>query len=305
MRVLIADDDLTSRGVLRRILTKWGYEVVVTTDGEEAWAEFQREDSPPLLILDWMMPRMDGLEVCRRIRSVSTPSPPYIILLTARESRKDIVTGLDAGANDYVGKPFDHDELRARVDVGRKFIELNQRLLETQRILELQARTDPLTGSMNRRAVLERLDEEMARAQRQGTSVGVGMMDIDFFKRINDTYGHGAGDEVLCEVVRRTALAMRPYDGLGRFGGEEFLMIIPGAGHSEVFSVFERIRAAVGGSPVEAGGTKIDVSVSIGAATSAGESIDAVVRAADDALYRAKDQGRNRVVVAEESFAAC
>ena len=304
MRVLIAEDDLTSRGVLRRILIKWGYEVVVTSDGEEAWAEVQRENSPPLLILDWMMPGLDGVEVCRRVRAVPTPSPPYIILLTAREGRKDIVTGLEAGANDYLGKPFDHDELRARVDVGRRFIELNQQLLETQRILELQARTDPLTGSMNRRAILERLGEEMARAERQDTSVGVGMMDIDFFKRINDTYGHGAGDDVLREVVTRSVLAMRPYDGFGRFGGEEFLMIIPGAGHSEVFGVFERIRAAVCGSPVETDGTKIDVSVSIGAATSGGESMDAVVRAADDALYRAKDQGRNRVIMAEDTLPA-
>jgi two-component system, cell cycle response regulator len=304
MRVLIAEDDLTSRGVLRRILTKWGYEVVVTSDGHEAWAECQREDSPRLLILDWMMPGLDGVEVCQRVRAVTTSSPPYIILLTAREGRKDIVTGLEAGANDYLGKPFDHDELRARVDVGRRFVELNQQLLETQRTLELQARTDALTGSMNRRAILERLGQEMARAERQGTTFGVGMMDIDLFKRINDTYGHGAGDDVLCEVVARSTLAMRPYDAFGRFGGEEFLAIIPGASSSEVHRVFERIREAICASPVKVDESEIKVSVSIGGATSGGESIDAVVRAADDALYQAKANGRNQVVMAHGPYQA-
>lgn len=299
MRVLIAEDDVTSREVLRRILTKWGYEVVVTTDGEEAWSELERGDPPPLVILDWMMPGLDGVEVCRRVRTEITSSPPYIILLTAREDRKDIVTGLDAGANDYLCKPFDSDELRARVDGGRRLVELNQQLLETQRTLQIQARTDALTGAMNRRAILECLSTEMLRAQRQGASLGVGMMDIDLFKRINDAYGHSSGDEVLRQVAARSATAIRPYDAFGRFGGEEFLVVIPGAGHSEVLNACERIRATVCSSPVDVDGVAVDVAVSIGGATSGGESIDAVIRAADDALYLAKAQGRNRVVIAE------
>jgi two-component system cell cycle response regulator len=298
MRVLIADDDLTSRSLLNRVLTQWGYEVLVTKDGEEAWHELQREDAPPLLILDWMMPGLDGVEVCRRVRTLAAPSPPYVILLTARSGKEDIVTGLDAGANDYLGKPFDRGELGARVEVGRRFVELNQKLMETQRALELQARTDPLTGIMNRRAILERLEEEMARGRRQGTSIGVGMMDIDFFKRINDTYGHAAGDEVLRQVVGRSAAAMRPYDAFGRFGGEEFLAVVPQVGAAEVTSVLERIRKAICDSIVEEDGNEIAVTVSIGGATSCGESLDAVIRAADDALYRAKSQGRNRVVMA-------
>ncbi len=301
MRVLIAEDDLTSRGVLRRILTKWGYEVLVTKDGEEAWAEFQREGSFPLLVLDWMMPGLDGVELCRRIRAHASPRPPYIILLTARGGKEDIVTGLDAGANDYVGKPFDPAELRARVEVGRRFVELNQQLLDTQRTLELQARTDPLTGTMNRRAILERLGEEMARAQRQGTLLGVGMIDVDLFKHINDTYGHSVGDAVLRQVVGRSVAAMRPYDAFGRFGGEEFLAIVPQARASEAAGVFERIRRAISASPVSEDGQEIAVAVSIGGATTQGESIDAVLRAADDALYQAKSQGRNRVVMAEGS----
>lgn len=299
MRILIAEDDLTSRGLLSRVLARWGYEVLVTSDGEEAWAELQREDAPLLVILDWMMPGMDGVDVCRRVRAEPTASPPYIILLTARDGKQDIVAGLEAGANDYLGKPFDHDELRARVDVGRKFVELNQRLLQTQRALELVARTDPLTGIMNRRAILERLGQEMARAEREGSVLGVGMMDIDFFKRINDTYGHIAGDEALRQVSSRSVLAMRPYDAFGRFGGEEFLAIIPRATHTEVAGVFERVRAAICASTVDAEGAEMAVTVSIGGATSSGESVDAVLRAADDALYRAKDRGRNRVEMAE------
>ena len=298
MRVLIAEDDLTSRNLLGQVLTKWGYDVLATSDGEEAWQILGHEDAPPLVILDWMMPGLDGVEVCRRVRSLASPSPPYIILLTARGGKGDIVTGLDAGANDYLGKPFDHDELRARVGVGRKFVELNQKLIETQRALELQARTDVLTGTMNRRAILERLGQEMARAERQGTCLGVGMIDIDFFKRINDTYGHTAGDEVLRQVVGRSVVAMRPYDAFGRFGGDEFMAIVPQVGATEIEGVLERIRRAVCASPVEKGGREIAVAVSIGGASSRGESIDAVIRSADDALYRAKSLGRNRTVMA-------
>ena len=149
MRVLIAEDDPVSGKILERNLTKWGYDVVVTHNGEEAWQALQRSDAPALAILDWMMPKMDGIEVCRRVRELVTPSPPYLILLSAKDGKEDIVVGLSAGANDYVGKPFDRAELCARVEVGRSFVELNQALLETQHQLELLAKTDPLTGLLN------------------------------------------------------------------------------------------------------------------------------------------------------------
>ena len=198
VRVLVADDDLTSRNLLRRVLERWGYDVVVAEDGAEAWERFQ-EDDPPLAILDWMMPGLDGVELCRRVRR-TRPSPPYVILLTSRDGKGDIVTGLDAGADDYLGKPFDGEELRARLEVGRRFAELNAKLLDAQRILEVQAMTDPLTGILNRRAILERLEQEMARAKREGMAVGVGLVDVDHFKGVNDTLGHAAGDEVLCRA---------------------------------------------------------------------------------------------------------
>jgi diguanylate cyclase (GGDEF)-like protein len=296
--VLIAEDDRVSRNLLERVLVKWGYEVVVTCDGAEAWEALQGREVPPLAILDWMMPELDGVEVCRRVRELDLPDPPYIILLTARGGKGDIVAGLDAGANDYVGKPFDREELRARLEVGRRFAELNQRLLETQRILAHQARTDALTGSMNRRAVLDRLSQEVIRAQREGTPLGVGMIDIDHFKRVNDTYGHSAGDTVLCEVAARCSAAMRPYDTFGRFGGEEFLAIVPGTPLPEVRGVLERIRGTICARPVEAEGSEVAVSVSIGGATSSEASVDVLIRLADDALYKAKSHGRNRVVMA-------
>lgn len=303
MRVLIAEDDATSRKVLARILAHWGYEVVVTCNGAEAWAVLQSEAPPPLAILDWMMPEMDGVELCRRVRERDTASPLYIILLTARDAKHDMVVGLDAGANDYLSKPFHREELRARVDVGRRFAELNQKLLETQRSLETLARTDSLTGTLNRRAMLERLNEEIARAARENSPPGIGMMDIDRFKQINDTYGHGVGDHVLKDVVRRTAAAMRPYDALGRFGGDEFLTILPQAAPAHVKDVLERIRRAASVHPVEVDGFHIDVTVSIGGATRRGESAETLISATDRALYQAKALGRNRVVMAGASAA--
>lgn len=299
MRVLIAEDDATSRKLLTRVLAQWGYEVIVTSDGAEAWAALQSEDPPPLAILDWMMPEMDGVELCRRVRESDTLSPLYIILLTARDAKRDMVIGLDAGANDYLGKPFDREELRARVNVGRRFAELNQKLLETHRSLETLARTDPLTGTLNRRAMLERLSEEMARAARENSWLGLGMVDIDHFKHINDTYGHEVGDYVLKAVVDRSAAAMRPYDALGRFGGDEFLTILPHAAPAHVREVLERIRQGTCGRPVDVDGHQIEVTLSIGGATSRGESAEALIRSTDVALYQAKALGRNRAVMAE------
>ncbi len=301
MKVLVAEDDATSRRLLQRVLAQWGYEVTVTSDGAEAWKALQDAKAPRLAILDWMMPGLDGVELCRRVRELDAPNPPYIILLTAREGKQDIVTGLDAGANDYLGKPFDRDELRARLEVGRRFAELNEKLLQTQTTLEQLARTDPLTGTLNRRAILERLAQETARAARENSSIGVGVLDIDRFKLINDTYGHGVGDGVLQVVVNRSKAALRSQDALGRTGGDEFLVMLPRAEPSQAESVLERIREAVAQRPVEVAGLQLAVTLSIGGATSRGESAAELVRWADDALYQAKSRGRDQVVMAVRS----
>lgn len=298
MRALVADDDTASRLLLQRMLTKWGYDVVTASEGEEAWNILTGDNSPDLAVLDWMMPGLDGVEVCRRIRALDLSSPPYLILLTSRGDKQDIATGLESGASDYVQKPFDHDELRARLLVGRRFAELNSKLLETQRELQRQALTDPLTHIMNRRAILGRLTEEMARAPRQGLPLSIGVMDIDHFKLVNDRYGHAGGDSVLQKVVERSLRALRAYDALGRIGGEEFLIVMPGVGARDASIVLERIRHSVRQATIELQGVEISVTVSIGGAVNGGEAPEELLHLADEALYRAKGEGRDRVVMA-------
>ena len=278
MRVLIAEDDLTSRRLLGHILSSWGYEVTQAGDGRQAWQTLAGLDSPPLAILDWEMPELDGVEVCRLTRAMETPSPPYIILLTARTAKEDIVTGLDAGANDFLTKPFHREELRARVEVGRRFVELNQELVESRELLRKQALTDMLTGLPNRRAIMEELARAVLRAERSGEDLAVGMMDVDFFKHINDAWGH-------------------------RFGGEEFLLILAGASAEEAHAALERVRQAVAASPVLLDAGTAQVNVSIGGAVWRGDTVGQLVVAADDALYCAKDRGRNQVAMAEPAGA--
>lgn len=301
MRVLVAEDDLTSRLVLQKTLVKWGYEVLAVCDGNEALEELQKPDAPALLVLDWEMPGMDGIDVCRQVRAREGGHSHYIILLTARSGTEDLVAGLEAGANDYVRKPFDPAEMRARVEVGRRFVELYDQLLASQRALEHLARTDSLTQIMNRGATMARLYEEVARTKREGSTLALGVMDIDHFKRVNDIYGHAVGDQVLREVVRRLTVAVRPYDGLGRIGGEEFLVLIPGAARENARAVLERARQVVCATPVNHADRQVDVTVSLGGTTTRGdEPEDQVLIRADEALYRAKELGRNRVEMTAE-----
>ena len=184
------------------MVAKWGYDPLVTADGGEAWNALQQPDHPRLVLLDWNMPVLDGLDVCRRLRALASPDPPYVILLTGRTEKGTSFDGLDAGANDYVAKPYNHDELQARLQVGRRTLALQAHLLAVQEQLAALAARDPLTGILNRRTILERLAEELARATRQGGGLTVGMFDVDHFKWINDTYGHQAGDDVLRGLPR-------------------------------------------------------------------------------------------------------
>jgi two-component system cell cycle response regulator len=299
VRILIAEDDATSRLLLMRVLESWGYEVETTRDGAEAWRILRDPEGPRLAILDWMMPEMDGIEVCSRVRALETMQPPYVILLTALGDKDSVVAGLQAGADDYLSKPYDAAELHARVEVGRRLVELNEQLLEAQRKAEEQARTDALTGILNRGAILAALEQEIARADREGTSLGLGMLDIDHFKQVNDTCGHAAGDEVLREVVRRIETVLRPYDTLGRFGGEEFLLIVPGVDEAELSAVAERVRRVVAAGPVHAAGQRFEITVSVGATLRRQESPDGLIARADSWMYAAKDDGRDRVVMAD------
>ena len=298
MRVLIAEDDVTSRLLLKRVLENWGYEVIATNDGAEAWEALRAAGAPRLAILDWMMPGMDGVDVCRRVRARETLQPPYIILLTALGDKESVVTGLDAGADDYVGKPYDPNELRARLAVGGRVVALNDQLLDARRVAERLARIDSLTGVLNRGAIFKELEREVERAAREGSPLGLGMLDIDHFKIVNDTCGHAAGDAVLCEIVRRVRGVMRSYDSFGRFGGEEFLVLVPGSGEGELRDVLERVRRAIGGAAIVVDGHELAVTVSLGGAVCGRESADRLIARADDALYTAKEQGRDKVVLA-------
>ena len=197
MKILIAEDDVTSRAMLAAVLKKCGFDPVVTEDGLAAWQTMQTPDAPRLVIVDWNMPRMDGLEFCRKVRLVQSSNTPYIVLLTSRAEMVDIVQGLDAGANDYVIKPYHSEELQARLRVGRRMLDLQAELNKAQNLLEHQASHDALTGVLNRPAIVEVLSKELRRAERSGKGLSLGLLDIDHFKAINDTFGHKAGDEIL------------------------------------------------------------------------------------------------------------
>jgi two-component system cell cycle response regulator len=292
MKVLIAEDDVVSRRLLEAMLTRWGYELAVTRDGVEAWEVLQRTDTPSIAILDWMMPRMDGVEVCRKVRQRGQEPYIYLLLLTTKGRKENIIQGLDAGADDYLTKPFDPHELQVR---------LRAELIEAREALRVQATHDPLTGVWNRRAILEVLGNELARSRREALPVAVAIADLDYFKRINDIYGHVAGDTALCEAASRMRVLLRPYDAIGRYGGEEFLMVLPGCTSQDAFKLAERLRIGVSQEPIKISEGAVDVTSSLGVAVSdtiAITDVTALIQAADSALYRAKAGGRNRVELA-------
>ena len=296
MRILIADDDRASRTLLKTTLKKLGHEVVDVDDGNKAMGVLLDPDGPRLAILDWMMPGADGPTVCATIRQRAT-AYVYVILLTARDRQADMVEGLGAGADDFLTKPLDVIDLTARLRSGERVIELQQRLLESQAALQHEATHDRLTGLWNRGTVVDHLEGELNRTRREGASLSALLVDIDHFKRINDTYGHAAGDQVLCDISRRIRSQLRAYDAAGRYGGEEFLVVLPGADAADARAVAERIRDSVQGTPVTGESFSHAVSVSIGVACTdaVGFELSALIRVADEALYRAKAGGRNRV----------
>jgi two-component system cell cycle response regulator len=301
MKVLIAEDDSISRRMLETFLLKWGYQVTAVTDGEEAWTVLQSDDAPRLAVLDWMMPGRDGVDVCRALRQREGRAYVYVILLTARGQREDVVQGLDAGADDYVTKPFDPFELRARLRAGRRIVELQEQLVQAREALRDQASRDPLTNLWNHKSILAILHKEIARASRTHEPIALAMIDVDRFKSINDTHGHPAGDAVLREVSRRIASAMRSYDSLGRYGGDEFLAVVPGCDPSAAARFAESFRSRLDKNAIETPEGLIPVTLSLGVAALKdvlGVNSETLVRIADSALYRAKVAGRNCVALA-------
>ena len=298
MKILVAEDDLVTRRMLQAYLEKWGYEVVMVEDGQRAWQILQQPNAPRLTLLDWMMPEMDGMSICREVRRLDIQPYIYLILLTARKYQEDVVAGLEAGADEYLTKPFDPYELRARLRAGARIVELQDSLIQAREALRELAMHDPLTQLLNRRATMDFLTSELSRSIREHKPLTVMMVDIDHFKSVNDRFGHAAGDAVLCEVARRLRACIRTYDAVGRFGGEEFLVVAPGCDTAPGRAQAERLRGVVCSEAVLLKDLSISVTVSVGVATSPepkSQELEALLSASDRALYRAKENGRNRV----------
>jgi two-component system cell cycle response regulator len=300
-KVLIVDDDPLTREHLSLLVQAAGYEVVTAESGRDALFSLHR-DYCPIVVSDWQMPDMDGLELCRAIRAESFPGYVYVLLLTARDSQQDIVNGLDAGADDYLTKRVTEAELMARLRTAKRIISLEQSLRETVEEKRRQATTDALTGANNRLYFDKHLSRELKRVRRFGGPLSVLLLDIDHFKSINDRFGHGVGDEVLVQFAERLRAALpREYDWSARIGGEEFAVVLPQTDAGGAMTVAEKLRQYIAAAPVatEAGNLKVTVSIgvaSIDAATlSAETTVDDIVELADRGLYKSKQGGRNRV----------
>ncbi len=311
MKILVAQADEASREMLKATLTKWEHEVIVAPDGARAWQELHGQSVPKLAILDGTMPGMDGLQICRELRRRTDQAYIYVLLTLAAEQQPRIVEAVTAGADDCVVKPITEDQLVVRLRIGKRLLELQEELRRAHEAIGYQTTHDPLTGLWNRAAVLDALVRELARVQREGTPVGIILAELDNLRSINDTFGHLAGDAVLRSAARRIRALVRPYDTVGRYGGEEFLVIVPGCDARNAQSQGDRIRAALAGETVDlsewgkfasAKDGKIMVTLSMGVA--AGTQVKAaepLLRAAEAALARAKQAGQNRTEVAAEA----
>lgn len=301
MRIAIVDDDLISRQILKTSLNRFGHEVIEAADGEAAW-EIIQESKPRFIITDWLMPRMDGLELIHNIRSASQKNYTYIIIISGKEDKNDVVTGLEAGADDYLVKPFDVLELRARVAIGVRILELETDLKIARDQMEAMAMHDYLTGLLSRRAIYTHLTGELDRALREKHPITVIMMDLDHFKSLNDQHGHLIGDQALCLASEQVMRNLRSYDWAGRWGGDEFLIVLPNTGAQDAQVISDRICTKINSLGIETPeNNKIRISASLGVVThSVGNiSIDQLIHQTDNALYAAKMEGRHCLHFAE------
>ncbi len=300
-KILIAEDDHVTARILEKHLSSWGYSVYLEKNGEAAWSTLDKEHIQ-IAILDWMMPRLNGLQLCQKIRASKSGPYTYLILLTARASTEDIVKGLNAGADDYITKPVEPAELQARLNTGNRIIELENRNRRLQKKLEKMAREDSLTGFLNKKNIQERLEEELSRSLREQLPIGAVLLDIDRFKRINDTYGHHIGDQVLLEIAARIRNSIRRHDLVGRYGGDEILVLLWNANSDSLRIVTQRLCSCISSQPLPTDAGPLEVSVSVGGVSSQDRlniSAKSLIELSDQALYYAKKMGRNRAEIIE------
>ena len=303
MKILVADDGPVSLRMMERTLQQSGYEVITAKDGREAARLLCEIDGPRLALIDWMMPHLDGPGVCREVRNKRDGAYVYIMLLTAKQSSEDIVQGLKAGADDYLTKPCYPPELQARLHTGRRVLQLEDKLVDAREQMRFKATHDSLTSLWDRGAILALLRSELSQSILDNTSVSLLLCDIDNFKQINDFYGHLVGDEILEAVSTRLRDAVRANDAVGRYGGEEFLVVLNGCPWISLEHRAEKVREAISSNPFPTECGSISVSLSIGALTienwDTSHSIEPILQQVDVAMYRAKAAGRDRVVYAE------
>jgi diguanylate cyclase (GGDEF)-like protein len=305
MKVLVADDSGLYRIVLRGLLEGWGYEVVLAANGYEAQQILESDDAPQLAILDCFMPGLGGLELCELIRA-RMHGYVYTILLSVADQQNDVLKGFELGADDYLRKPFDNRELRARLKVGERIIRTHEELVAAREALRFGASHDPLLRFWNRTAILDLLSTELGRARRLHTQLCIFFADLDSFKVVNDSYGHLVGDEVLHRVAEKLSGAVREYDHVGRFGGDEFLVVLPNCTSEAAREVAERVRQHIQKDPIATAAAKVEITVSIGVSQwSPGQEMSDLIYRADLAMYKAKQNGRNRVEVENFTEPTC
>jgi two-component system cell cycle response regulator len=298
MKILLAEDSVIYRSLIEGLLREWGFDLIVAENGQKAWEILCQPEAPKLALLDWVLPGIDGVEVCRRIRTLQADSYTYAILLTAKDKKEDLIEALEAGADDYLAKPFDPIELRLRLMAGKRLLELHEELVAARESLRVAATRDSLTGLLNRAETLTFFERELARTRRDKKPLAALLADVDHFKAINDSLGHLAGDAVLKEVGKRLTSRLRIYDGAGRYGGEEFLLILPGCGLLAAVGKAGEIKDSIASTPVATPFGMSLVTVSIGIAVVTSSTVtdpQTILDAADKALYLAKHNGRNRV----------
>ena len=302
MKILVADDDVISRRIMTRLLESSGYEVITADNGREAVEKLVTPNGPRLALIDWMMPELDGPGVCCSVRSLQKSSYIYITLLTSRQSGDDVVAGLEAGADDYLIKPCNMEELKARLRTGIRILDLEDKLVEARDDMHFRATHDSLTLLWNRASIISDFERELTRARRERGTLSILICDVDHFKQVNDVYGHLAGDEVLKQTASRLLKSVRTYDRVGRYGGEEFLILLGGCDAGQAYQRAEDIRCAFDSQVLETTSGSLSITVSVGVASSndwATEfTMSQLLHEADLALYRAKASGRNCVVAA-------